>query len=291
VGGLSGGQINGDVNVTGAVSADGRLLTYPRRPMVLTGVAPQGCAPASWNGTAFASYTGMVQFPVTFNLGRPAILATLDTNSAGDIGATTIYLTRAAGNRVSFGCNNTATAVHWFAIDEGVHSIGTPAKHIEARSTAASQSGNVTFTAGTFTSEPVVFLQLDDSGGAGANFARVTLNTTNVGFSYSLDAAPSAGQVLHWVAMDRGTYFHGRYVWTADYITGACTTNCPFNITLSTSPTVILTLHDTDGANLPTFVRLLSVSPTQFTYRIGGNATERVNYLTVEDLPEVLTLP
>jgi hypothetical protein len=283
---LSGGQINGGVNVTGSLAADGRLLTYPRRPMVLTGVE-QGCpgrAPTS-------ALTGMVHFPVSFNLGRPVMLATLDTNSGGDIGADFVHLTRVASNRASFRCNDVAPLIHWFAIDEGVSTIGAaPALHVEAHVVAPSKTGTIAFTPGTFTDEPVVFLQLDDSGGAGANYAWVIANTTPAGFSYSLDNAPGQGQLLHWVAMERGTFIHQRYKWTADYIASTCTSSCLFDLTLSTSPSVLLTLHEITSVGA-SWARILNLTPKQLAYRVGGSGTDRVNYLTVEDLPEVVSTP
>jgi len=287
-GGLDGGgTVRGDLYVTGQLSADGRLLTYPRNPLVLTGIDSQGCVPFNWTGTAFGGFSHVISFPVLFG-GNSVILTSLDTNGLGDNGAQWAHVSRAAPNRMSVRCDDTGSPVHWFAIDDGTFTFPL-GLHLEAHATALTQqTATINFTPGFFTNPPLVFLTIE-SGSATANYARVVSTVTKDSFIYALSAAPAAGERLHWVAMDRGTYPHGRYLWTADFVASTCTTNCVINASLGITPNVFLTVQNANQATATTFNRLLNVTPQQFSYRVGGTAPERINYLTVLEDPTVVT--
>src|SRR5262245_47544986 len=78
IGALDGGVIRGDLIVTGQLAGDGRLLTYPRNPVVQTGIDAQGCVPFAWSGAGgnFAGYSHVISFPIAFGLGNPVVLTT-----------------------------------------------------------------------------------------------------------------------------------------------------------------------------------------------------------------------
>jgi hypothetical protein len=303
INGLDGGTVNGAVSVNGDLIAGGHLLTYPKNPAMASGITPNGCGQLFWSGgTASGLGNGMALFPLRTLSGTPVVLAQID-ESGDEAGATAVRIVRPASNRVSFRCSTQADAIHWLAADPspagsswqfpgglqveaGVQDLAT-----------TTNTGSITFPM-PFSQEPVVLLTIEEPGTVGnaVDFARVIQNTTATSFAYLLEANPAAGLKLHWIAMGTAagnsapqpwTFTHGRYRWTAGYITnGACTAPCTYNFPspLLTAPHVFLTVHDTDGVSVPNYARIMGVTPAQLLYRVPS-ATERINYVILEDLP------
>ena len=283
--GLDGGTVHGDSQVVGSLTvsgglvAGGTMLTYARPPLVLAGVASDGCRiqPAAGSG----SYNGNVTLPVRFPA-NPVVLATIDETN-DDYGPSWVRLLHLAPNRISFLCDLPADAIHWFAIEPGVHTID--GKRVEAGIVSGPVSGgNVSFPA-AFPTPPVVLLQIDESGdNVGGQKSRVIGNPTTSGFQYWIDSNSDA---LHWVAFEPGTYVHGRYRWTAGTIptNNTCTVPCTFSFptALSTAPEALVTVNDVDNAGADS-ARLYKVTPAQLQVRLNGGSTENLFYLLLEDL-------
>ncbi len=281
--GATGGTVSGDVKATGDVRAGGYRLNYPRQPSLLSGITPHGCVGLGWTGAGgtFTGYSGTAIFPTRLP-SAPIMVATIDADTGG---AVSLRLLRPSSNRVTFRCNNTADSIHWLAIESGVHTIS--GHRIEAGVVpTAGLSGTVSFTPPGFSTPPIVLLAVDETGVASANvFTRITGAPSTTGFSF---ATSTAGRSLHWIAMEPGTYQHGRYKWTAGTpATGTCSAACtlPYPAGTATAPTVLLTINDTGALGGADRIYLTGSTPTSAGFGMNA-ATENVFYAVVEDLPD-----
>lgn len=272
--------ISGNVTISGDLTAGGHVLTYPRQPLLLAGMSPQGCS----NAASAAFPNGTVIFPTSFP-GNPVLVGTVD-ESNDDNGATWLRILQNAPNRVAIRCGDApspADAIHWLAIEPGVHQIS--GKRVMAGSaTGAVSGGSVSFPM-PFSAPPVVFLTIDESvDNGGGTVSRVIGNVTATGFQYWLDGSSDA---LNWVAMDPGDYQHGRYSWTAGVISTAnsCSAGCTYTLpnALATAPVALLTINDTDNSGA-IYARLLRVTRTQIRFRMNST-TENVFYLLLQEAP------
>ena len=115
VNGLAGGTISSSVTITGDLSVRGVQLTEPVSPRLSFGTATGACQAAS------ASNGGFVIFPSRFPA-PPIFIGTID-ETIDNSGASWARLLSWNSNRVGIRCNTLSEAMHWMAIEPGVHTI------------------------------------------------------------------------------------------------------------------------------------------------------------------------
>lgn len=253
------GDADEDVNGDGAWNTlDCGSQGYLRAPLVLAGRTPDGC-----KATPGGTDVGWVEFPATF-FDDPVFVSTID-ESLDNQGPTWHRIRRLTRNRVGLRCNAPADAIHWLALEPGVHMID--GKKVQAGTLPLATSGtNIVFPE-EFSAPPVIVLGIDESiDDNGTNYARVSGAPATDGFKIWLNG-PADG--LHWIAMEPGDYEYGRYQWRAGTITP------PGDFTLvpelPSAPTVIMTIHDEDD-NGPTWVRHLNITRSLLQYRMDGTS-------------------
>lgn len=282
--GLTGGDIAGDVTVsgdlsvtgdlavTGNLTVTGRLDLYRRdKGLVLFGRTPNGVT-ASHN----SGYYGWIEFPTIFSV-DPIVHATID-ESLNDTTVTWLRTRRETRRAVGLRANAATDAVNWMAIEPGVHSISD--KQVAAGKHAPAINGDAIFFSQPFPSPPVVLILPDESGdNGGTGNARVFNTPQNGGFEIWVD---SAGDGMHWIAMEPGDYTYGRYSWHAGTFDGSeCSNPCQFTFEtpFPSAPTVLLTLHDTNNSGA-TWIRLTNVTREGIETH-ANDKCERINYVAV----------
>jgi hypothetical protein len=271
VDGLTGGTIEGDVVINGSITVNGGLDRYPRDPLLVMGNKPEASV-----GSHGDAYYGWIQSPAIFPT-DPIFVATND-ESLNNNGATWMRLRRLTRDRFGIRTNAATDAVHWMAIEPGVHTID--GKTVVAGRTANVGNNSSIFFDHIFAQPPVVLIFIDESGNDnGAGNARIIGNVATSGFQIWADGAMDG---LHWVAMDPGEYSYGPYRWRAGVITppGNCTNPCSytFNPAFPTSPNVLLTINDTNNSG-STWIRHFDITRDLLQYRMDSAATERVHYV------------
>jgi hypothetical protein len=283
---LTGGTIVGDVAVTGNLTAGGHQVLHPRQ--ILAGISPSGCTPKNWNGSAFTAYTGGAIFPAKLPANDPVVVASMDVSS---VGANSLRLHRPSSNRVTFKCNDTTDAIHWLAMERGVHDVG--GKRIEAGTVpSAGATGTVQFTPPGFGAPPIILLAVDETKGVGTLATRVSSAPSGTGFAYYTNPA-NTGTTLHWIAMEPGTYTLGRYKWTAGSLnSAACSPNCtlpfPDGASTATDPVVVVTINDATAGGPDRIWFNSTTAQQQVTVSMSGGTAgpaENVFYVVLEDLP------
>jgi hypothetical protein len=273
--GLMGGTVTsnttimGALDVTGTLTVNGRVLNPPTTPRMAAGVTPNGCT------SSHADYYGWI--PLGTNFTTPPIFVARNDESLNNNGATWIRGRRLGTNRMGIRCDGITDAVHWLAIEAGVHTID--GKLVQAGRTGSLGNNSSVFFNQVFASPPVVIIFPDESGDdSGVGYLRL-IQVSNGGFQIYADGNMDG---LNWVAFQPGDYSYGNLRWRAGIINtpGNCTDPCTFNFNppLPATPGVLSTLYDTDN-NGASWIRHSNVSTTQFQWRMNTAATEIVEYV------------
>ena len=250
---------------------------YGGNPLVLAGKTTS----VEINGSP-TTYGNYIEFEKDFP-SAPVVIATVD-ETINQNGAAWVRQERTArANEVAFTTNLSADRVHWFAIEPGVHQVS--GKTVQAgRDTSGSFPANVTFPQ-PFSTAPVVFLMMDASdrpiGSSEPTWIRINASVTANGFT----AYPAGlAYKFQWIAMEPGTYEHGRFKWVAGVHDNSgsgpqATVNLPagFNMT-DRNPGGIVTMFDTNGSGA-NWIRLTELAPQSAVIRLSGSGAELINYL------------
>ncbi len=289
VGGLTGGTIAGnttiagDLTVTGSATLGNQPIGYASSPLAFMELEQLGCRHLN------ATHGGWIEFPSPFAT-SPILVASID-ESLDNSGADWVRIRQEHPNRVGLRCNARADAIHYLAMEPGVHTIDGNVVEAGELSVAGGTvaSGTAVFFNAFFTQPPVVLLTIDESGDDnGGVYTRLINNVTTGGFEVYLNSASDA---VHWIAFTPGEYNHGRYHFNAGVITlnNSCTggfSNCQMALpagVFTSAPSIVATIHDTNNSGA-SWVRHREITPTQWTARFN-TSTEAIHYVAWEVVP------
>lgn len=273
VDGLAGGTISGDVVIDGTLQVKNQQLGFATDPLVLFGRTPNGCTSSNSN------YFGWVELPTHFDV-DPVILVSND-ESLNNNGATWERLTRLRRNRFGVRCDAVSDALHWMAIEPGIHTID--GKTVMAGVQPTVKNGDSIFFPDNFDSPPVVLVFIDETGDDnGSTEIRIRGEVGNSGFQLTVNGSSGADNV-HWVALEPGTYKHGRYTFEAGVFENlnACSNPCTWSwpTPWPRAPGVVHTITDTNNSGGSTWIRHFDVTRTLYQARLSGGGTEKVQWV------------
>jgi hypothetical protein len=271
VNGLAGGTLSSSLSITGDLSVRGVQLTEPTSPRLSFGTSLGACQAASvFNG-------GFVLFPSRFPA-PPIFIGTID-ETIDNSGASWARLMSWNSNRVGIRCNTVSEAMHWMAIEPGVHTID--GKRVMAgRATNVSTNGTVFFPQ-LFNAPPLVLLFPDESGdNSGGVYNRVINTITTGGFQVYVDGNLDG---MHWVAFEAGDYQYGPYHFFVGQAPNPATNvNIALPNTFNSAPGVLLTIVDANNSG-PVAARTHRITPTSFAPYVDAAGGEFLTFLAFED--------
>jgi hypothetical protein len=273
VDGLTGGTIEGSVTVNGTLSVSGGVaLGYPTNPRLVFDMTTSICRSIN------DQWGGWQKLPISFDE-DPIIMASID-ESINNQGASWLRLRRLTRNRFGLRCSSNADAIHWMAIEPGVHTISGK-KVIAAKVPNVINQSSVFFPE-AFDTPPVILLMVDETiDNTGGTHVRIINTPGNTGFQIWSNTTLGA---LHYVAMEPGTYEHGQFSWQAGTFNAppGCSNPCTMSwpIPFSSAPYVLATVHDTNNAGA-TYIRHHQVTRTEYNWRWDSSNSERIHWLAV----------
>jgi hypothetical protein len=269
--------IDGSGNWIGGGALSGSGAAWASSPNVALGVlSPAFTSNNSW-------LVERIRLPVNFD--APPVVAYTTDESLDDSGAVYARLHKTQyRNSIAFRSDGMMDALHWMAIEPGVHTIDgkkvAAGKYTKAGGAATSDT---VFFPELFTNPPVVLLMVDESGDNNGPWqVRIIGEVSTGGFQIYVDAGN--GDAIHWIAMDPGEYEHGSLRWWAGVwnVNNSCS-NCTFAFPTpldGLQPGVLMTLNDVNNSGA-TWLRITGLTDSQVSFRTGasGNTTEKMHYV------------
>lgn len=271
VDGLTGGNITsattitGNLGVSGNITVGGRVIVVRPAPIMAADIAIPGC---------YVNSAGLIKFGTSFAT-PPAFVMSSDNTVRGGSSMQTVL--RRFTDRIGVQCAAAPDALHWIALETGVHVID--GKMVQAGRTP--NVGNNAFVpfSQNFATPPVIVLT-PDVGNQTPTLRLV--NVLNSGFQIFSSGAGD----INWIAFTPGDYTHGNLHWRAGVF--ALPASCPggicanaFNPALPVSPGIVTTLYDSNGSagntNLTTYS--MGISTTQYQWAIGQADVEFLDYV------------
>ncbi len=293
---LSGGEVNGDLAVTGQTHLDGNLsvngaingLQMGRPigiPLFIGGISA---------GKSTGTYTGAVGFPFEFQAPPVVVLSPGEPDASG---ATHCHISLRGLSRIGWGCwgYNNATAadtVSWIAMEEGIFTVptqGGETRKIMSGVFDPAANGNcspctINFPE-TFGVDPIIFVTVDESmDNDGPTSAKVfSFNKTAMTIATTHSNAGVAAYKIHWIAVEPADtdpiVFGSRllYIGRNEVIANSGTITFPQPIPLYAS--LVATM---EGSSATTSIRITSAAPsnTGFTYQYYTDTAPGPNGVT-----------